>query len=44
MTKLMLDVASASAKNRLVAVLEGGYNLEGLGSGVVSHMDELVKS
>jgi acetoin utilization deacetylase AcuC-like enzyme len=44
MTKLMLEVASASAKHRLVAVLEGGYNVEGLASGVVAHMDELVKA
>ncbi len=42
MTRVMLEIASVAGEGRLVSVLEGGYNLEGLASGVFAHMDELV--
>ena len=43
MTRIMLEITYAAGGGRLVSVLEGGYNLEGLASGVFAHMDELVR-
>ena len=40
----MIEIAYAAGGGRLVSVLEGGYNLEGLASGVFAHMDELVRA
>ncbi len=44
MTRIMIEIAYAAGGGRLVSVLEGGYNLEGLASGVFTHMDELVRA
>jgi acetoin utilization deacetylase AcuC-like enzyme len=44
LTRIVLEIASVAADGRLVSVLEGGYNLEGLASGVFAHVDELVKA
>jgi acetoin utilization deacetylase AcuC-like enzyme len=44
LTRIMLEIADASANGRLVSVLEGGYNLEGLASGVFAHVEELVQA
>ncbi len=41
LTKLMRDVAEASAGGRVVSVLEGGYALEGLASATESHLRAL---
>ena len=42
LTMLLLDCASYSANGRIVSVLEGGYNLEGLGLACAAHIDTLV--
>jgi acetoin utilization deacetylase AcuC-like enzyme len=41
LTRMMLDVAEKHASGRVVSVLEGGYSLDGLGAGVVSHVETL---
>ncbi len=42
LTTVMLEVADTSAGGRVVSVLEGGYNLEGLASAAVAHTSSLV--
>ena len=42
MTRTVLDVAESSCGGRVVSLLEGGYNVEGLASGVAAHIGELV--
>ena len=37
LTSLMLEIADKHAKGRVVSVLEGGYNLDGLSKGVAAH-------
>ena len=41
LTKLVLSVAERSAKGRVVSVLEGGYNLRGLGTAASAHVKAL---
>jgi acetoin utilization deacetylase AcuC-like enzyme len=41
MTRMALQLAEASAGGRLVSFLEGGYDPEGLASGVAAHLGEL---
>lgn len=43
LTRLMLGIAGEHANGRLVSVLEGGYNLNGLASAAAAHVRELVK-
>jgi len=42
-TGQLLDRAGASAANRLVSLLEGGYDLEGLSASVAVHVERLMK-
>jgi acetoin utilization deacetylase AcuC-like enzyme len=42
LTQLMLDIAAQSAQGRLVSVLEGGYDLEGLASASAAHVATLL--
>jgi acetoin utilization deacetylase AcuC-like enzyme len=42
LTRVMLEIASQHAGGRLVSVLEGGYSLPGLASGVRAHVDALM--
>jgi len=44
LTRIMLEVADATSGGRLVSVLEGGYNPEGLALAVSAHLDELTKA
>jgi acetoin utilization deacetylase AcuC-like enzyme len=44
LTKIMLEISHIAGGGRLVSILEGGYNLEGLAAAAVAHMDELHKS
>jgi acetoin utilization deacetylase AcuC-like enzyme len=44
LTTLMLEVADKHAGGRLVSILEGGYNLEGLSRAVYSHAQSLAHS
>lgn len=41
LTGVMLEIAGEHAGGRLVSVLEGGYNLSGLASAVVAHVNAL---
>jgi acetoin utilization deacetylase AcuC-like enzyme len=41
LTNIMLELADHYAKGRLVSVLEGGYNLSGLGAAAASHVEAL---
>ena len=41
LTTLMMEIADKHAAGRLVSVLEGGYNLEGLRNGVYAHSHTL---
>jgi acetoin utilization deacetylase AcuC-like enzyme len=41
MTRMAMQLADGSAGGRLVSFLEGGYNPEGLASGVAAHLGEL---
>ena len=42
LTKIALKIAKTYGKNRLVSLLEGGYNVEGTASAVVSHISQLI--
>jgi acetoin utilization deacetylase AcuC-like enzyme len=42
LTDLLLDFATGACGGRLISVLEGGYNLAGLGKAVASHVARLV--
>ena len=41
LTQLMVQIADKFADGRLVSLLEGGYNLQGLASAVVAHLTAL---
>jgi acetoin utilization deacetylase AcuC-like enzyme len=38
LTKIILDIAKEYANGRVISVLEGGYNLKGLASASISHL------
>jgi acetoin utilization deacetylase AcuC-like enzyme len=42
LTTVMQDVAYKSSQGRLVSVLEGGYDLEGLGQAAAAHVKGLI--
>ena len=42
LTKRLMDIAHQYAEGRIVSVLEGGYNLEGLANGVKAHVTQLM--
>jgi len=42
LTGVMLEIADKHARGRLVSVLEGGYNLSGLGSAAAAHVKALL--
>jgi acetoin utilization deacetylase AcuC-like enzyme len=42
LTRQMLDLAASTAHCRLISVLEGGYNLEGLASAANAHVEALL--
>ncbi len=42
LTKLLLESAATHCQNRLISILEGGYNIQGLASAVKSHVQTLV--
>ena len=44
LTDIVAEIAAESCAGRLVAVLEGGYSLEGLSESVVAHVERLVKT
>jgi len=42
-TKKLMDIADASAQGRIVSVLEGGYDLQGLSRSVAAHVTALMR-
>jgi acetoin utilization deacetylase AcuC-like enzyme len=44
MTRAALQIAALSGKGRVVSLLEGGYNPEGLAQGVAAHLEEMIGS
>lgn len=42
-TKKIMDIANASAEGRIVSMLEGGYDLEGLTRSVAAHVSALMR-
>lgn len=44
LTRMLMDVADKHAGGRLVSVLEGGYSLSGLSSGVAAHVTTLTNA
>ena len=42
-TKKLLETAGASARSRVVSLLEGGYDLEGLAGSVAAHVGALMQ-
>jgi acetoin utilization deacetylase AcuC-like enzyme len=43
-TREIMDVADRTAKGRVVALLEGGYDLQGLSQSAAAHVRELMKA
>lgn len=44
MTRTTMDVADTYCGGRIVSLLEGGYNIDGLAKGVAAHIGELVQA
>jgi len=43
LTEITMEIAATTANGRLLSVLEGGYNLSGLGSAVIAHVEALLR-
>ena len=43
MTTLVMHLASETAEGRVVSILEGGYNLTGLGKATLAHVRTLIE-
>ncbi len=43
-TRKIMDIADASANGRVVSVLEGGYDLEGLANSAAAHVGALMQA
>ena len=41
LTKIITKIAAKHCDNRILSILEGGYNLDGNASAVISHISEL---
>ena len=42
LTRIMMDIARQSAGGRIVSMLEGGYDLDGLAAAVATHLETLI--
>ena len=42
-TQKLMEIADKSAQGRVVSVLEGGYDLEGLAGSVAAHVTALMR-
>ncbi|HET9523487.1 MAG TPA: histone deacetylase [Terrimicrobiaceae bacterium] len=42
LTRMLMDVAAGPCAGRVVSMLEGGYNLSGLGTAAKSHVSQLI--
>ena len=43
MTKKVMEIADDSAQGRIVSMLEGGYDLQGLSRSVAAHVTALMR-
>ena len=43
LTRIILEIAKEYANNRVISVLEGGYNLDGLASASISHLQAFLQ-
>jgi acetoin utilization deacetylase AcuC-like enzyme len=43
LTEMAMDIARRHCGNRLVSILEGGYNPEGLALAIAAHIEKLLK-
>jgi acetoin utilization deacetylase AcuC-like enzyme len=43
LTRIILEIAKQYANNRVISVLEGGYNLDGLASASISHLQAFLQ-
>ena len=41
-TRRLMEIADKTSGGRIVSVLEGGYDLDGLGRSVAAHVDALM--
>ena len=44
LTNIILDIAKDYCDGRVISVLEGGYNLKGLASASVSHLEAFIQA
>lgn len=44
LTKIILDIAKQYSDGRVISVLEGGYNLEGLATASISHLEAFIQN
>lgn len=42
LTRMIIEISEYSGSGKILSILEGGYNYDGLSSAVLSHMDELI--
>ncbi len=42
LTRMAIEISEYSGSGKILSILEGGYNYEGLSNAVFSHMDELI--
>jgi acetoin utilization deacetylase AcuC-like enzyme len=42
LTRIMMDLADSTCEGRIVSILEGGYNVDGLAMAVEAHVSELL--
>ena len=42
-TQILCDAANRHCNGRIVSILEGGYDFNALGEGVVAHLKEMLK-
>ena len=42
LTRLVMDLADSTCEGKIVSLLEGGYNVDGLAMAVEAHMSELL--
>ena len=42
LTRMVIEISEYSGSGKILSILEGGYNYDGLSSAVFSHMDEMI--
>ena len=44
LTRIMLEIADIEGNGRLISILEGGYNPEGIAMAASAHIQEMIKA